>query len=59
MVDRMDTQINLLSKVAEELHSTDNALVEGKNGAIIRKHMGHGHIPGEHAMRIRTSISDI
>jgi transposase InsO family protein len=27
----------------------DNALVEGKNGAIIRKHMGYGHIAGEHA----------
>src|SRR6266849_3996168 len=29
--------------------SQDNALVEGKNGAIIRKHMQWGHIPGEHA----------
>lgn len=27
----------------------DNALVEGKNGAIIRKHMGYGHIAAEHA----------
>ena len=27
----------------------DNALVEGKNGAILRKHMGYGHIPAEHA----------
>src|ERR1700694_1672974 len=29
--------------------SQDNALVEGKNAAIIRKHMEWGHIPGEHA----------
>jgi transposase InsO family protein len=29
--------------------TTDNALVEGKNGAIIRKHIGYGHIAGEHA----------
>jgi transposase InsO family protein len=29
--------------------SQDNALVEGKNGAIVRKHMEWGHIPGEHA----------
>jgi transposase len=27
----------------------DNALVEGKNGAIVRKHIGYGHIAGEHA----------
>lgn len=33
--------------------SSDNALVEGKNGAIIRKHMGYGHIAGEHADRIQ------
>jgi len=29
--------------------SSDNALVEGKNGAVIRKHIGYGHIAGEHA----------
>ena len=33
--------------------SADNALVEGKNGAIIRKHMGYGHIPGEHAESVQ------
>ena len=33
--------------------SSDNALVEGKNGAIIRKHLGYGHIPSEHADRIQ------
>ncbi len=27
----------------------DNGLVESKNGAIIRKHMGFGHIAAEHA----------
>jgi len=27
----------------------DNALVEGKNGAIIRKHIGYGHIGAGHA----------
>lgn len=29
--------------------SQDNALVEGKNGAVIRKQIGYGHIAGEHA----------
>lgn len=29
--------------------SQDNALVEGKNGALIRKHIGYGHIPAPHA----------
>jgi transposase InsO family protein len=32
--------------------SNDNALVECKNGAVIRKHMGYGHIAAEHAEAI-------
>jgi transposase InsO family protein len=32
--------------------SQDNALVEGKNGAIVRKLIGYGHITGEHAEAI-------
>ena len=49
------TVANLLEKLLIEFtksranRSQDNALVEGKNGAIIRKHIGYGHIPGEHA----------
>jgi transposase InsO family protein len=30
-------------------HSGDNGLVEAKNGAIIRKHIGYGHIDARHA----------
>lgn len=30
----------------------DNALVEGKNGAVVRKLMGYGYIAGEHAQAI-------
>jgi hypothetical protein len=33
-------------------HSNDNGLVECKNGAVVRKHMGHGHIRAEHAEAI-------
>jgi len=33
--------------------SQDNALVEGKNGAVIRKHIGYGHIAGEHAEAVQ------
>jgi len=30
-------------------HSNDNGLVEAKNGAVIRKHIGYGHIAPVHA----------
>jgi len=32
--------------------SNDNGLAESKNGAVIRKHMGYGHIASAHAERI-------
>ena len=30
-------------------HCNDNALIEGKNGSIIRKHIGYAHIPQRYA----------
>ncbi|OGC21740.1 hypothetical protein A3J90_00455 [candidate division WOR-1 bacterium RIFOXYC2_FULL_37_10] len=33
-------------------HCNDNALVESKNGAVIRKWMGYAHIPQKHAQDI-------
>ncbi|MBU4142919.1 integrase [Patescibacteria group bacterium] len=39
-------------------HCNDNALVEGKNGSIIRKHMGYIHIPQRHADLINRFYED-
>jgi len=33
-------------------HCNDNALVESKNGSVIRKHMGYFHIPKTYALEI-------
>jgi transposase InsO family protein len=33
-------------------HSGDNGLVEAKNGAVIRKHLGYGHIGVQHAAAV-------
>ena len=38
--------------------TNDNALVEGKNGAIVRKHMGYTHIPKKYAESINTFYRD-
>jgi transposase InsO family protein len=35
-------------------HSNDNGLVEAKNGAVIRKHMGYSHMAAPHAERIQS-----
>ncbi len=34
-------------------HTNDQALVEGKNGSIIRKQMGYGHMPKSEAKKIQ------
>jgi hypothetical protein len=52
------TVASLLNKLLVEQtksrprQSNDNGLVEAKNGAVIRKHMGYGHIRSEHAEAI-------
>ncbi len=33
--------------------TTDNALVEGKNGAVVRKHIGHAPIAARHAGQVQ------
>jgi hypothetical protein len=33
-------------------HSNDNGLAETKNGAVVRKRMGYGHIEAGHAETI-------
>ena len=39
-------------------HSNDNALVESKNGSVVRKLMGYSHIPARHATPIHTFYKD-
>ncbi len=38
-------------------HSNDNGLVESKNGAVIRKHMGYAHIAAPHAECIQRFLA--
>jgi len=53
----------LLNKLLIELtksrprHSNDNALVESKNGSIVRKCLGYVHIPQEYAPQINQFLS--
>lgn len=39
-------------------HSNDNGLVEAKNGAVIRKHLGYGYIDAQHAEAITRFYSE-
>jgi len=56
--------VNLLNKLLIELtksrarHCNDNALVESKNGAIIRKQLGYVHIPQQWAPQLNAFHRD-
>jgi len=39
--------------------SNDNALVESKNGAVVRKHLGYAHIPGHFAQQVNRFTQEV
>ena len=40
-------------------HCNDNALAESKNGTVVRKQLGYGHIAGRHAERLNAFNRDV
>lgn len=48
-VARLLNKLNIALTKSRSRHSNDNALVESKNGSVIRKLLGHAHIPQRHA----------
>ena len=51
-VARMLEKMRVDQTKSRSRHTNDNALVEGKNGSVVRKYMGYAHIPKKHASRI-------
>ena len=45
-------KMNIEQTKSRSRKTNDNALVEGKNGAVIRKQMGYRHLPKKHAREI-------
>ena len=52
-------KMNVEQTKSRSRKSNDNALVEGKNNATIRKHMGYIHIPKKHAKDINKYYQDL
>lgn len=52
VVARLLNKLMIQQTKSRARHCNDNALVEGKNGSIIRKHMGRMHIAQKHARAI-------
>lgn len=58
VVARLLNKLTIEQTKSRPRRSNDNALVEGKNGSVIRKHMGYIHIPRRHAERINKFYRD-
>jgi len=54
VVAKLLNKLSIEQTKSRPRRSNDNALVKGKNGSVIRKHMGYVHIPRHHAERINT-----
>jgi len=52
VVAKLLNKMNIEQTKSRSRKTNDNALVEGKNGAVIRKQMGYVHIPKKHAEKI-------
>jgi len=52
-VEKLLNKLLIQQTKSRPRHSNDNGLVESKNGAVIRKHMGHAHIAAPHAACIQ------
>lgn len=39
--------------------TNDNALVESKNGSVVRKHFGYAHIPGHYAQQVNDFAQNV
>ena len=50
--------IHLFTK-SRARHSTDNALVEGKNAWVVRKWLGHDHIPQRFAAQVNAFTQEV
>lgn len=51
-VARLLTKLTVEQTKSRARRTNDNGLVESKNGAVVRKYMGHAYIPGKYATRI-------
>ena len=51
-VEKMLNKLLIEQTKSRSNKTNDNALAEGKNGSVIRKHMGHWHIEQKHADKV-------
>ena len=51
-VARMLEKLRVEFTKSRPRHCNDNALVETKNGAVVRKHLGYAHIPQRFALQV-------
>lgn len=58
-VARLLEKLNVEFTKCRARRSNDNALVESKNGSVIRKHLGYSHIPGRFADQVNAFTTSV
>ena len=58
VVSALLNKLHITQTKSRSRKTNDNALVEGKNGAVVRKYMGYIHIPKKYAEVINTFYRD-
>jgi transposase InsO family protein len=58
VVARLLSKLLIEQTKSRSRHTNDNALVEGKNSAVVRRHFGYMHIPRKHASLINVFNRD-
>jgi hypothetical protein len=58
VVARLLEKLRITQTKSRSRHTNDNALVECKNGALTRKHLGYAHIPRMYASLIQEWLRD-
>lgn len=57
-VAKLLTKLNIELTRSRPRRSNDNALVETKNGAVVRKHLGYAHIPQRFARQVNAFCAE-
>ena len=58
-VARLLRKLHIELTKSRSRHSNDNALVESKNGSVVRKHLGYAHIPQRFAAQVNAFTVDV
>ena len=59
VVAKILNRLHIVQTKSRSRQTNDNALIEGKNASIVRRHLGHHYIPGSAAAELNTFFQGV